>query len=611
MFSKTILKVIVCILLPNLLNGQVFHKEAIQSFTDSFFISRQNQFAALGISIVSDTSIIYHAGYGTTDLNAPANNPVSPGETVFGAASVSKLFTATAVMQLVEQGKINLNEDIRKYLPWLKLKNLTKDKTTVLQLLTHTAGIEDGMIGVSYNSDQSPVKMQDFFRNNPPTIVFEPGIQMSYSNRGMALCGLIVEVVSGMPFYEYVEKYIFSPLQMNHSSFRQPLPDSLKEKSLKYLPELEDDFLIPYPSGSLFTTVRDMGNFMIAHLNVGKFHNSKILSGSTIQLMHSSSFTPQSGVPFMCLAFMECNYNGYRVLYHTGARYYNSILILIPEQKLGIYISMNGYGNIRKEYVKSFLEKFLIKKNITSPPVINTPLDQFKGTFRLNAGSRTTIEMLPAMIMQAKVVEKNNQLVLSFVGSAPVILSPFGRDTFKGDDGGFYVFRRSGNEVVDLFRSNVPWDDPMTFSRLSFYENGILHGILLILSAVILISMFLTWSLKIILKRFYFKHEVKLMRVTATLAYTSLSLFILPMIIVLGFIFTGDYASHVKSNLYLLFTLFNISVLLGAANSIILLYLFYYKIDPKSFKFQLSIISFAFIILLCTGWYWNLIGYNF
>ena len=589
----------------------VFNTKEIQLFTDSFFISRQQRFAALSICIVNDTSTLFQSGYGVTDLNKPDLSLVSPTETVFGAASVSKLFTATALMQLVEQGRVNLKDDIRKYLPWLKIKYADNKKITVIQLLTHTAGIEDGMLGVNYNDVLFPISMETFFKEHPPKVVFDPGHQINYSNRGMSLVGLIVESVSGMSFYEYIEKNIFTPLKMYKSTFRQPLPDSLKQKSLKFLPELENDFLIPYPSGSLFTTVSDMGNFMMAHLNGGMFKGSVILNKSTVELMHSTQFTPQKGIPFIAIGFMEVNQKGYKILYHTGSRYYNTILILIPESKMGVYISMNGDGSIRRDYLEAFTKKFLLSKKTTEPSYIKTDLHKFNGVYRLNAGSRTTIEMLPAMAMQVKVSRRENQLTLNAIGLNSITLSPVDKNVFIGDDGGFYVFELRNKKTFRLFRSNVPWDDPMTFTRIPFYENGILHGILLLFSVVLLIVMFFFSSFKIMFGKFYFRNKSTLIRTTSILSYTSLSLFMLPILILIGFIFSGDYATHVKSNLYLLFTLLNVSVALGIIVVPFLFHLLRFSIDSKSFKIQLALISFAFIILLSIGWYWNLIGYHF
>ena len=215
------------------------------------------------------------------------------------------------------------------------------------------------------------------------------------------------------------------------------------------------------------------------------------------------------------------------------------------------------------------------------------------------------------MVMQVKVSIKENQLTLNAIGLNSVTLSPVDKNVFIGDDGGFYVFELKNKKTFRLFRSNVPWDDPMTFTRIPFYENGILHGIFLLFSVVLLIVMFLFSSFKIMFGKFYFRNKSTLIRTTSILSYTSLSLFILPILILIGFIFSGDYATHVKSNLYLLFTLLNVSVALGIIVVPFLFHLLRFNIDSKSFKIQLALISFAFIILLSIGWYWNLIGYHF
>jgi hypothetical protein len=111
--------------------------------------------------------------------------------------------------------------------------------------------------------------------------------------------------------------------------------------------------------------------------------------------------------------------------------------------------------------------------------------------------------------------------------------------------------------------------------------------------------------------KFYFKNGNYFIRLTSILSYLSIIFFILPILIVIGFTLTGDYATRVKSNLYLLFTFLNVSVALGIIVFSLLCYLAKFKVGNKSFKIQLSIVSFAFVVLLCIGWYWNLIGYHF
>ena len=587
--------------------------DEIKSFTDKFFNDNIEKIAALGICIVQDTSVLYQAGYGVTDFDQKGHHPVSPDKTIFGAASVGKLFVATAVMQLVEQNRVNLNDDIRKYIPGLIL-NKAKDKVvSVKNLLTHTGGLEDGMIGVVYHQGESPISLNDYFSNHPPNIVFEPGFEMAYSNRGMALAGLLVEAVTGMPFYQYVENEIFSPLEMKHSSFRQPLPDSLSAKGLRYLPDLDNEFLIPYPSGSLFTSVADMGKFMIVHLNGGSFQEKRILNASTVALMHETHFSPYEGMPFMAIGFMQAVKDGHAILYHSGARYFNSLLVLIPDVKLGIYISLNGNGSLRKAFLEAFMEKFVpAKSESTAWSNQQTSTDshaKFIGTYRLNIGSRTTIEKLFSMVMQAK-VSYDGHLVIKPIGLNAITLSNLADGLYEGADGAFYFFN-SHNGTNTLFRSNALWDDPMSFTEIAWYENGILHAIGLALSSSFVAFMFLYWSIKLVRKKFYFNEKNKIVKLASLNGYLSTLLFICPAILVIGFVVAGNYADHVKSNLTLLFTFTSVSLVFGILNIPILFLMIYNKIGTRSLVFQMAGISMAFLVWLLIGNYYNLVGYHF
>lgn len=596
--------------IPCLLHGQRLDKQLVSSFTDTFFKAK-NDYAALAISIVQNDSVLYEAGFGSTGSSA-----VTPGHTVFGAASVSKLFTATAVMQLVEKEKIRLHDDVSKYFKDFEIINPYPGKVTVLQLLTHSAGIEDGMIGAHYTPSERAISLKEFFSRIPPKVIFQPGSQVSYSNRGMSLAGYLVEIVSGMPFYEYVEKNIFVPLQMNSSSFRQPLPKTLKKNGLQFYNEEEVRFVSVYPSASLFTTVNDMSRFMMAHLKDGRYKDTQLLLKETIELMHKTAFTPTEDLNCMAIGFMEARKNGYEILYHTGSRFTSSLFVLIPQVKLGIYIVLNGNPSIRKDFLQGFMSKFLPGKIISEQSGIkpgNFDFAIFKGTYRANVGARTTVEMLPLMLLQATLQLKQNKLLIDAFGRPLITLIPVSDSIFIGSDGGNYYFRKHQSGTIQFFRTNAGWDDPMTFTKIKWHEHGHLHLGIILIGMLFYILTFIVYPLRCLyLKWKKISQSIEMKRIWDISFFSSLFMFVSAIV---GILYLGSgkgapgFADYYI--LYIIFGLFTTGVLLSLSIPFFTYKQFINKMSPVIWKVYFTLFSISIILLFPVLLYWNLLGFNF
>src|SRR5581483_11545559 len=184
----------------------------------------RDNIAGAVISVVKDGQLLYAKGYGYADV--AHHLPVSADSTVFRIASISKLFTATAVMQLVEQGKLNLDTDVQTYLDF-KLRRHFPDKITLRNLLTHTAGFEESVKDLPADPGKS-VPLREHILERTPDQIYRPGTVTSYSNYGADLAWYIVQVVSGTPYPEYVRLHILEPLGMTHSSIAEPLPPEVR-----------------------------------------------------------------------------------------------------------------------------------------------------------------------------------------------------------------------------------------------------------------------------------------------------------------------------------------------------------------------------------------------
>ncbi|NMM65966.1 beta-lactamase family protein [Clostridium sp. P21] len=201
-------------------NKESLNKDSIENFADKMFNEQLKKFNVPGavFTVVKDNKVIFEKGYGYSDLNK--KTPVDPKTTVFRAASVSKTFTATAVMQLKEKDKVNLNEDVNKYLKDFKIDNKYSKPVTLNNLLTHTAGFDEKFIKESQIESYLQEKsLKDNLISRPRPIIREPGEIPQYSNYGMSVAGYAVESITGVPFNKYIEDNILKPLNMTNSSF--------------------------------------------------------------------------------------------------------------------------------------------------------------------------------------------------------------------------------------------------------------------------------------------------------------------------------------------------------------------------------------------------------
>ena len=307
---------------------------------------QQDDVAGATIAIVKDGKLLFAKGYGYSDIEK--KKPVSAEETMFRPGSVSKLFTWTAVMQLVEQGKLDLDRDVNGYLDY-KIPEAFGQPITLKDLLAHTPGFEEQIKDLFKTGSESP-NLGDYMKTHIPTRIYPPGTVPAYSNYGASLAGYIVERVSGLPFEQYVEENIFKPLGMTHSTFVQPLPAALApnmSNGYKQASEGPNPFemIAPFPAGSLSSTAADMSRFMLAHLQDGQLGGARILRPETARLMHSRLFALDPAANGMCYGFYEESRNGRRIIGHGGDTvYFHSDLHLIPDAGVGFFVSYNSLG---------------------------------------------------------------------------------------------------------------------------------------------------------------------------------------------------------------------------------------------------------------------------
>ena len=326
---------------------------------------QREDIAGAVIAVVKDGKVIFAKGYGFSDLEK--RTPVTADATLFRPGSISKLFTWTSVMQLSEQGKLDLDKDVNEYLDF-KIPPAYGKPITLKNIMTHTAGFEEVARDLFVSDAAHMHSLEQFLKHHVPDRIFPPGVIPAYSNYATALAGYIVQRVSGKPFEQYVQDNIYTPLEMKRSTFVQPLPDNLqpmmsngyKKASEKAHPF---EFVEAYPAGSVSTTARDMCNFMIAHLQNGQFGDKQILKPETAKLMHSRLFGTDDRLNAMAYGFYEESRNGQRIIGHGGDTvFFHSDLHLILDKNVGFFVSYNSAGkgetSARTLLFESFLDRY-------------------------------------------------------------------------------------------------------------------------------------------------------------------------------------------------------------------------------------------------------------
>ncbi len=356
----------------------------VEQFVDGFFEQSaiKESLAGAALVVVKDGKVLLKKGYGYSDVDKKV--PVDPDRTVFRIASISKVITATAVMQLAEQGKLDLNQDIAAYTGDVQIPNVTGAPLTMKHLLTNSTGFDYGDTSEMSTNDlkrEAPIKQ--YMLDNIPTVVRKPGDYYRYDNLGFTLQGYIVEQVTGQPFGEYVQKHIFEPLDMMNSSFRL-IPDITKGLAVPYnqLGEAMPDYAtVPteLPGGGMLTTGSDMAQFMLAHLNGGTLGNQTILKKDTAADMHKPQLAIHTKLPNMAYGFeyaAQQDYNGYHVVEKGGdIEGYHSGMWLIPDEKVGVFLTVNKDIEIRQPFIQAFMKHYFPRQGNSEAPKNQTQTD--------------------------------------------------------------------------------------------------------------------------------------------------------------------------------------------------------------------------------------------
>ncbi|WP_022885563.1 serine hydrolase domain-containing protein [Glaciibacter superstes] len=476
--------------------------------------------AGAAVSVVHDGAVLTERGFGRSDTGngeTPAK-AVDPESTLFRVGSVSKLFTATSVLQLVESGDLDLDTDVNDYLDFT-LPATFDEPITLRHLLTHTAGFEERLDG-NVRSDGN-LSLHDFVSINPPERVFEPGTVPAYSNYSNALAGYIVERVSGMPFEEYVDRQIFDRIGMDSSSFEQPLPAPLASRlSNAYAnasgPAAPFEFVGPVPAGALSASTADISQFMLAQL--GELPDEQSLfSDATRELMQQPALDADSlgafaSGPRMTLGFFDDSRNGHRIIGHGGdTQFFHSHLQLFPDERTGIYVTLNSSGaspidtlELREAVVQGFADRYFpATSGATETTVTDTGAEHAAlaaGTYETSRSFQSTFISAIGLPSQVQVTTEAEGRLLITPGPEslhPALFEEIEPWVWQEVDGQRIITLRESDGAVDA----IGFSSAFAFLRVDTVHNSAIAFPVLGVSAAVLLGSLLLWPIGAFVRR--------------------------------------------------------------------------------------------------------------
>jgi hypothetical protein len=426
-------------------------------------------------------------------------------------------------MQQVEQGKIDLDADVNQYLDFKIPPGPAGEPIRMRDIMTHTAGFEEAVKELISEDESRLVPLGDTVKVWTPHRIFKAGTMPAYSNYATGLAGYIVERTSGLSFDDYLDKNVFGPLGMQHSSFRQPLPKDLKAGMSQGYEKATGkpqgyELINLAPAGSLAATGADMAKFMIAHLQNGAFGDARILSEETAKKMHGTPLTIIPNVNRMVLGFYETNTNGHRIISHGGdTQYFHSDLHLYVDDGVGYFISFNSAGKegavgpLREAFYRAFADRYFpgpAPEGTVDKATAKEHAAQIAGSYVVSRRAESSFLSVLNMLQPTKVAVTEDGSI-----SLPMLKDLNGEPT-KWKEIAPYVWReadgkaRIAAEVKDgkVVRFAAEWFSPfMMFERSSGARGAgwLMPATVAALAALTLTVLF--WPVAALVRRHYRK----------------------------------------------------------------------------------------------------------
>ncbi len=489
---------------------------ALEAFMDGVILATMDEMKIAGasVSLIHNGELLLNKGYGYTNIEA--GNKVDPGKSLFRLGSISKLFTWIAVLQQVEQGNLSLDADINRYLTSFSIPDTYDEPVTLRCLMSHTPGFEDVLLHLFLREGDPVAPLEEQFRKKLPRRIQPPGQEAAYSNHGTGLAQLLVEKASGMPFEEYTESYIFSPLDMNSSTFRQPVPDDLKPDLSTGYAWQEGQFkprgfeVIPMTgAGGASSTASDMAVFMKALLNQTRHDTISLLDSATYAIMQEPVLQHAPGMNPALHGFIDLSREHIRIIGHPGNTFlFHCLLALFPEHNMGLFLSFNG-ENAQPSYLK-VLDHFL-SRYFPAPPdppaaidLSSEYLEGFAGQYIPNRRPHSSLLKIIGAINPLEVAAREGGLqVRDMFGETHAILPVDSTTFFLENRNTFVGFSRNGEKPADkLYLSDYPIT---AFDRVSGMYNLQYNLIITVITLLCMMYILFIWPWLYFARRQYDK----------------------------------------------------------------------------------------------------------
>ena len=591
------------------------------------------------VSVVKDGKLFFAKGYGYADLENKIH--VDPEQTIFPTGSVGKLFTWTAVMQLAEQGKLDLDADVNTYLDF-RIPDTYPAPITLKHLMTHTAGFEDRSFeNFTWDAD-GLMPVGEWLASHIPARVRPPGEVAAYSNYGAMLAGYIMARVSGRPYEQYIQEHIFDPLGMAHSTVQSPVPPDLRARmSLGYwdvegipqaVPTIPDDYMgqtAMMPAGGHVSSVTDMARFMIAHLQGGFYGDAsagiRILEEATARQMQSTLYTPDPRILGTTYGFFDFSDNGQRTIGHTGGTLgFTTMLLLLPYQNLGVHVvyNHNNSGALTTQHFgfqRAFFDHYYPASEIESiqPPAdFKERASRFTGSYKNARSAYTTFEKFGNLMSSPiEITDPGDGTLFLVISGIEVRLVEVEPLYFRQVDGPFGVVFREDDRgrITHMFTDVSPQED---YEKLNWYETASFNMALLLGCVLVFLSMLPIALVRAIRNRRLSNDWKSAHRGARTANWTIVAISVLNLLLVVGVarmfffnlgfpMFGASLIDRIVLGLGVLSALLTVGALVYA---VLAWKKGYWGVAFRAYYTLVTVAAVAFVWFLN---FWNLLGWQF
>lgn len=572
------------------------------------------------VTVMKNGKIIFAKGYGYIDVDKRI--PVDPDTSLFRPGSISKLFTWVSVMQLVEQGGLNLDVDVNQYLKDFQIEDSWPGQPVTLRhIMTHTAGFEDGFLGYLIIDDPERIMpLSQALARYQPVRVNPPGKHTAYSNWATALAGLIVSNVSGIAFNDYVQKNIFDVLGMKNSSFVEPLPPALDANMAKaygysagkYVERNYEIISNFGPAGALAASAYDISLFARALLAGGEYDGRRILNPETLQSMIDEGFAHDGRVRGMGLGFIKHLFGpeGFDNFGHGGSTtIFKSHLGLSLQEDFMLFSSFSGpgAGQTHGALVKNFYDYFFPRE----VPVISPATDfiergaRYEGKYNSWRSNFTKFEALMRAFGGMEVTSMPDGTLM--IG--PKRYVEVGDNLFRETDGyGRIAFQENANGQVTGFV--IDGTGVMQFYKAPFYETAGFTNLFVGLSFLVFISVFLRLAYQWAGYRSLQGAEKTPYRASIAVAAANLLFFALSAIVINGGMSPLMHEVPAMLKFSLIFPI--LATVAGFYHIYCTVQVWRQGLCSSIWaRLRYSMISLCAAFMIWFYYYWNLLGFNY